>query len=304
LFHILQIDFPKPLPDAGDDMNNTKEPKMIRPRHANISRCVRIVIAAFLMVLPPHSLATAPAVTGNVGDIVFISVTDDDIRTLGPMPLDRRLYAQAIVEARNRGASAMLIKFFFDRSTPSDDALADAMKTLPTFLQQDFKAESTVAPSGDTGTVMSGILSGANPTLFAASKGVGFVTARSGSESDRIELVAYAKDKRIESLQLLGAEALLHTQAVVTKQTLTLGKLSFALDAQGRAVCAYQDVSLARPVALHDFLAHKGATPSLAGKLVVLGYTASDSPTVQYDSAKLPVHQAFYQQLACLAGIK
>ena len=198
------------------------------------------------------------------------------------------------------GARAAVLKFFYDRPTPSDALLAQEMTGFPTLVQQGIK----VPPATSEGSAeFKGTSEALVSTIGDAAVGKGFVEVREMGGFDRIELSALIDGKPMPSLQLLAAERATGSQAEISKESISIAGHKLMLDGLGRAICPYRTIKLPDAVSLHSLLSGTEPAAQFKDKLVVIGYLASDTPTINYPHGRqMPIHEVFYQQVSCLIG--
>lgn len=246
----------------------------------------------------------------------FLVIDDDSLARLGPMPIDRVNYAQAISNARKAGAKAVVMKYFLDTEKSSDPLVQAAMLELPVLLQAGFdkngKLESFQALEKFTRNASdlrdishpyrTRALELPNPTLLGAGNALGFVEARLSKQHNKIESFAVLPNGKIlPSLQLLLAETAIGTQAKVHGHVLSLGKTHFILDEEGRITCPYMRSPTPLAIPILQLLDDQLPVGSLSGKVVVLAYMRRDTPKIRVSpSLEIPIHEYFYRQALCL----
>ena len=246
---------------------------------------------------------------------VFVAIDDASAATLGPFPLDRAVYARAIEAARDQGARAVALKFFLDqpRAPESDRALTEAERELPVLLQVQGAADDGGRPlpdnlirdDWDLGRTPQPLKMDAVelplPRFAGAARALGFVDARPDSLARKVEIAGLVHGRAIASLQVAIVEAAIGRHGVVADNRLQLGISTFGLDAEGRIDCDAFAGPPPRVFGIDALLAGSIPPDAVRGKVVVLGYLRKDSPTVDLAGAKVPVHEVFYRQVACLA---
>lgn len=247
---------------------------------------------------------------------VFVVVDEASTSTLGAFPLDRRIYARAITKAKEAGARGLALKFFFDRpSTPeADAAVAAAQLELPVLMQifpgqskETTVSEKLARPDWDVGSITRPlkIASVAYPIgeMRQRAQALGFVEVRKEGIADHIETVALVGNVPVASLQLEIVELGLGEKATIRDRRLRLGKKTYPLDDLGRVVCPSFEGPSPRVYGIDALLTGTIPAEHIRGKVVVLGYGRRNSPTVDVSGAAMPVHTAFYRQVACLSRL-
>ncbi len=259
---------------------------------------------------PHHARSTDPEPL-----TVFVAIDDASAATLGAFPVDRGVYARAIEAAKALGAKGVALKFFFDRPgrPEADAALVEAAHGLPVLLQVQ-SAPETAGQGVPANLARDDWDLAATPQplqmegvelpiahLAAAAHGLGFIDARPDDIAGKVEIAGTVQRRAIASLALDVVELASGRRAVVRGNRLALGNSSLALDAQGRFACASFTGTAPRRYGIDALLSGSIPRAAIEGKVVVVGYGRSDSPTVDIGAAKVPIHEAFYRQLACLA---
>jgi len=249
---------------------------------------------------------------------LFVATNDEDEGRLGPWPLDRSLYASAIARAREDGASAVILKFFFDRpSTPeADDRLAGAISSMPVYLQfafdgDDEKADSQFVWRSDLGPENLKVFfhSPASllplPLLRKNAAGIGFVNTLPDPDDDRIELLGSTGVGIAASLQLLSIEADVSAQVSVHEMRFSINGKSYEIGDDGRVRCPCLDVGRPKEYSLFAFLDGQVPRNEVRDHVVVIGNTRHDTPRYPISrNASLPVHEVFFRQILCLDGLR
>src|SRR5450631_4696379 len=182
---------------------------------------------------------------------LFVATNDEDEGRLGPWPLDRSLYAEAIARAREGGARAVILKFFFDRpSMPEADAkLARAVASMPVYLQFAFgggdgKAEGEPVWRSDLRAEHLKVLFHQSPSLLPLpllrqhAAGIGFVNVLPDPDYNLIEILGSSGIEVAASLQFLSIEADLGSQLSIRKMELNINGKSYKIDDDGRVRCS------------------------------------------------------------------
>jgi CHASE2 domain-containing sensor protein len=251
---------------------------------------------------------------------LFVATSDEDAGRLGPWPLDRSVYATAIARAREDGARAVVLKFFFDRpSMPEADAkLADAVASMPVYLQfafdgDDGKAEGQPVWRSDFGPENLKVFFHGSPSLLPLplfrknATGIGFVNVLPDPDYDRIEILGSTGVGAgiAASLQLLSIEADIGAQVSVREMRFSINGKSYEIGDDGRVRCPYLDVGRPREYSLFAFLDGQVPGDEVRDHVVVIGNTRHDTPRYPISrNASLPVHEVFFRQILCLDGLR
>lgn len=285
----------------------------------------KITTMTVVVSLALGGAAVFAALNGNVVNepsakedkTVLVAIDDRSIQTLGPMPISRSVYTRVAQRAKLAGAKVMVLKFFFDRETQEDKALAAAMDNLPVAVQISVAGQGVpnvialsaldrfARPEWKVDRVMDPLTQnnflGPNPTLLSHSHALGMVDARIATEHDRIESFGRYQGLTIPSLQIVTAEMALGMRSVMTDKTLVFGAKQFELDPQGRLSCPYLTTGKPHIVSIDDFLDGKLPDTTFKNKVIVIGYVRGDAPHVHVSNARdISVHEYFYRQVLCL----
>jgi CHASE2 domain-containing sensor protein len=251
---------------------------------------------------------------------LFVATNDEDAGRLGSWPLDRNAYVAAIDRAREDGAKAVVLKFFFDRpSTPKADAkLAEAIASMPVFLQfafdeDDGKAEDQPVWRSDFEPENLKVFFHGSPSLLPLpmfrknAAGLGFVNVLPDPDHDRIEILGSTSVGAgiAASLQLLSIEANVGAQVPVRGMRLSLNGKSYEIADDGRVRCPYLEVGRPREYSLFAFLGGQVPKSEVRDHVVIIGNTRHDTPRYPISqNASLPVHEVFFRQVLCLDGLR
>jgi hypothetical protein len=250
---------------------------------------------------------------------LFVATNDEDAGRLGPWPLDRSVYATAIARAREDGARAVVLKFFFDRpSMPEADAkLAGAIASMPVYLQfafdgEDGKAEGQSVWRSDFGPENLKVFFHGSPSLLPLplfrknATGLGFVNVLPDPDHDRIEILGSTGVGVgiAPSLQLLSIEADVGARVSVREMRFSIDDKSYEIGDDGRVRCPWLD-GRPREYSLFAFLDGQVPRGEVADHVVIIGNTRDDTPRYTISqSASIPVHELFFRQILCLGGLR
>lgn len=232
--------------------------------------------------------------------------------------MDRSVYATAIARAKEGGAKAVVLKFFFDRpSTPTADAkLADAIASMPVYLQFAFeknaKVEGQSVWRNDFGPENLKVFFHGSPSLMPLpllrknATGLGFVNVLPDPDYDRVEIIGSTGVGVgiAPSLQLLSIEADVGARVSVREMRFSVDAKNYEIGDDGRVRCPWLDT---RPEEYSLFAFLDGHVPmsEIRDRVVVIGNTRHDTPRYSVpQNANLPVHEAFFRQICCLDELR
>lgn len=272
---------------------------------------VVLFLWTFIIVMLASSKMAYAAARNNV---VFVVIDDKSTPTLGPMPIARRVYSDIIRAAARAQAKAVVLKFFFDTSRPGDVEFALAMTSIPVYLQARLNDETDGTLAIDPRLARPRLIDrealeplvlrnieGPIRMLSDAATGIGFVDLRVDGQFDRIESIGELKGGlTLTSLALITAELAMGKTSVVEHHRLLLGAASFALDRKGRVVCDYLRGPAPDTLSVIDVLQSESPNAALRNKVVVVGYSRSDGPSLKFGPLTMPVHEVFFRQVRCL----
>jgi adenylate cyclase len=263
----------------------------------------------FCGLLLSAGLASTARSAGKFEDgFVFIFIDRQFEQELGGPPFDRALYARAVEKCRELGAKGVVIKLFLDRerTAPGDEALAHAMRGIPVVLQARIEPATGLpddlpekfrfhVPDLQTG------LTGERgwipiPRLLAVAADVGFVDFA----DDSIPLLETYRNAPFKSVVLCalelhaGAKARLNGQAqlMIGDQVLPSGPTYIQKVERSTAPLPY--------ISLPALLAGKVDAKLIRGRVVILGYTGRDAPTIKTLDGEVEAHVFFGQ---CLRAV-
>lgn len=156
--------------------------------------------------------------TGNAETIAFVAVSDDDLRKFGSFPFDRRLTVELIESLKKAGASAIVMKFFFDTPTPSDERLSRSIASIPVLIQEELIVDKRSPEQETLPKLLRGRYKPAITSIHKAASDIGFVNARLEFSHDRIEIQAQVNDRLSKSLVLLAAELATQSKATINEK--------------------------------------------------------------------------------------
>ena len=277
------------------------------------ARGASICLVAFVSLIWSNVPFAAESAKADSVRFLFVTTNESDSAKLGTWPLDRAIYAAAIARAKEGGAKAVVLKFFFDRpsSAESDKKLLTALGTLPVYLQFTFQRDGDGSQfhfrarrevSDLPGPIFDGPPGSLPPLKWQrAATDLGFVNALPDPDNDRVEIVGSGGGHNALSLQVLAVEAAFGQRVRIGPQRLRFADMSIPISSDGRIACRYLETE--RPVehSLFDFL--NGATPKndISSRVVIIGNTRDDTPRLTTSALRtLPIHEVFFRQVLCL----
>jgi CHASE2 domain-containing sensor protein len=245
----------------------------------------------------------------------FVAVFVDDAteKVMGAFPYDRSLYARAIAALRSAKAKGVVIKFFLDqnKTTAGDDSLAAEIKKIPVLLQArldptephpnplpvSFGCDQRV--KGDSHAIYGG-QSGWIPLekFSQGCAGVGFVDLASKNDVLNIPLALKYEDNLMPSLDLIALEMAFGAQAQIKPGgKLTLAGHNLPLDASGQVHAKLPTTDTIDSISFADVMKGTFDKTKVAGKIVILGYDAKETPTLPTPQGPIRIHRLFYHCL-------
>jgi hypothetical protein len=250
----------------------------------------------------------------------FIAVFVDDAteKELGPFPYDRSKYAKVISALREAKAKAVVLKYFLDQAKPGvgDDELSAEIKKLPVLLQArldqtehhpnplpvSFGCGSRVR--GDTSALLSG-QSGWIPLekFSQGCAGVGFVDIASKNDVLNIPMVLKYRGCVFPSLELAILElAFGHPAKIYLGDKIVLDGQNLRIDASGQIHAKLPAKDQIDSISFVDVIKGNFDKKRVAGKIVILGFDAKETPVLATSLGPLRVHRLFYHSLESLYG--
>lgn len=279
--------------------------------HSWLGSLLIALLATATSVIPTPAPAADRAV-------VFVAIDEEAERLYGAFPVPRKLYADAIDRVRAMSGRAVALKFFFDRpsDTGNDAALSNALSTMPVLLQAQLISDTI---SGSAATALEKMtlpgaaapragIEGARglfplPAFAEKAAAVGFVDILGDHDLDSVELVGIYRGRAVKSLWLEIIEAAFGPATVLNGQAIAVGGVVLRWDAQGRVTCPIVSVRPLTVIPISRLLDGSLPPEQIAGKVVIVGYTGSKSPTLNIGGAREPIHLIFAEQVACLVDL-
>jgi len=248
----------------------------------------------------------------------FIAVFVDDAteRALGPFPYDRSKYVEAFSALREAKAKAVVFKFFMDQPKPGagDDELSAEIKKMPVLLQARIDPSelhpNPLPVSFGCGSQVEGdphhLLSGQSGRIplekFSEScAGIGFVDKASKKDILNIPMVLKYKDTVFPSLELAALEQVFGESATIfLGDKMTLSGHSLAVDASGQIHAKLPAKDQIDSISFIDVITGTFDKKRVAGKIVILGFDAKETPVLATLLGPLRIHRLFYYSVVSL----
>jgi hypothetical protein len=248
----------------------------------------------------------------------FIAVFVDDAteKALGPFPYDRSKYAEVISTLREAKAKAVVLKYFLDQAKPGggDDELSVEIKKLPVLLQARFDQSEPHPNSlpvsfgcgsrvrGDTSALLSG-QSGWIPLekFSQGCVGIGFVDIASKNDVLNIPMVIKYRGCVLPSLELAALElALGQPASIFLGDKISFASHSLRVNASGQIHVQLPAKDQIDSISFVDVIKGNFDKKRVAGKIVILGFDAKETPVLATSMGPLRVHRLFYYSLESL----
>lgn len=237
-------------------------------------------------------------------------------KELGPFPYDRSKYAEVISTLRVAKAKAVVLKYFLDQAKPGigDDELSVEIKKMPVLLQArldqteprpnslpvSFGCGSRVR--GDTSALLSG-QSGWIPLekFSQGCAGIGFVDIASKNDLLNIPMVVKYRGCVLPSLELAALElAFGQPASIFLGDKISLAGHSLRVDASGQIHVQLPAKDRIDSISFVDVIKGNFDKKRVAGKIVILGFDAKETPVLATSMGPLRVHRLFYYSLESL----
>jgi len=233
---------------------------------------------------------------------------------IGPSPYDRSVMAKAVDRCARAKAKAVALKFFFDhpKSAAGDLALVGSMKKIPVLIQarledtegtgqpipKRFRFGETRVPaaaSGDKGWIPL-------PSLMDAAADLGFVDFA----STQIPLVEQYKGDAYKSLIICCLEMAAGGPAYIEPgNRVRIGNGFLPVNESNVYTASLKDLDPIKPISFARLIAGEVKSDELAGRVVIIGWDSSRTPTLPTPDGPVPIHRFFVQCLAdCYRTLK
>jgi CHASE2 domain-containing sensor protein len=288
----------------------------MKPSNKNFRFCVFILLCANLspFVLPTPLRADSKETPKS--PFVAVFVDDATEKALGPFPYDRAKYAQVISVLRKAKAKAVVIKYFLDQAKPGagDDALASELNKLPVLLQARLDPSETkpnplsvnfgcaLRVQGDTKYLLSDQSGWIPIDKFSRHcAGIGFVDLASKHDVLNIPMVLKYQDKIMPSLDLIALEMAFDKPAsIVLGGTLSLAGHKLPVDASSQIHAHLPDQDQISTISFIDVTNGKFDKNKVAGKIVIMGFDAKETPVLPTPNGPIRIHRLFVMCLESL----
>ncbi len=248
----------------------------------------------------------------------FIAVFVDDAteKELGPFPYDRSKYAEVISILREAKAKAVVLKYFLDRAKPGagDDELSAEIKKIPVLLQARLDpGEPQPHPLPVRFGLGSRVKGDTHALLYAKSgwiplekfslgcAGIGFVDIASKNDVLNIPMVLKYKDTLVPSLELAALELAFGEPAqILLGDKVIMAGHSLPVDPSGQVRAKLPAKDQIDSISFVDVIQGNFDRKRVAGKIVILGFDAKETPVLATSLGPLRIHRLFYYSLKSL----
>ncbi|MEP7157369.1 MAG: CHASE2 domain-containing protein [Betaproteobacteria bacterium] len=277
------------------------------------NKCARRVLVLSLIAAALAGVAPSHAATFD-DKFVVVTIDAQTENKTGGFPT-RQLMAQLIDRITAAKPKSIILKFFLDSEGKEPDSTmlvtslaktrvilqATLNKSPPTtkLLDDRFYFKAAIAPhkpavSGDEGWIPLKRFSDKSPKVCFAD------VATPG----QVPMIEMFNGRPVESLYACAlAEAYGNGTLLLTSHRATFGKQSLALDDAAEVRIALADVSLPTTLSALRILDGAVTSDAFTGKVVILAYTGSRSPTINVRGTPVLTHQVFLAQLRELVGL-
>lgn len=262
---------------------------------------MRIITAVAILLLAGSAKAGDFA-----SDFAVVMIDDETEAKFGNFPYDRKLYAEAVEVCVLYNARAVVLKFFLDqtRSVEGDTALRESMKKIPVALQARLEpSEGSSQPilpklgfgqrslatevRGDRGWIPL-------PGLLDVAAAVGFVDF----DSPEIPLVEEYRGEAYKSLILCCLElATGATARVATDSRIYIGSGYMPVNASNIYRADISQLESLQVISFARLLAGDVQKEEIEGRVVIIGWDSSRTPTLPTEHGRMTIHR-FFSQLA------
>ena len=228
---------------------------------------------------------------------------------LGDFPISREYYTKAIEIAKSKGASAVVLKFFFDK--PGDEKidamLADSMTLLPVFLQARID-EFEKAPNSLSSKAKIKILNKFPNTISAKS---GWIPIRALSEqaysigfvdiriSESIPIVEKYQGEFVQSLTYSVLKYSLPNLEIIDGY-LVNGRKRLKINKYGEVDITFPQKDDLEYVTLNSFISGKVKEDKVKGKIIIIGYDDDKIDKISTPIGSIRSHRVFIYGLSFL----
>lgn len=236
-----------------------------------------------------------------------VMIDDATESAIGPFPYDRSVMAKAVDQCAKAKAKAVALKFFFDqpKSAAGDLALVGSMKKIPVLIQarlediegttqpipKRFRFAETrvpVAVSGDKGWIPL-------PSFMDAAADLGFVDFASIT----IPLVEEYQGAAYKSFIVCCLELAAGGPAHIGPGSrVRIGSGSLPVNESNAYTATLKDLEPIKPISFARLLSGEVNPDELAGRVVIIGWDSSQTPTLPTPNGPVPIHRFFVQCLS------
>lgn len=271
--------------------------------------------AAFCILLVVAAAAVHAATEPNAGGadlrrgLVVVSYTEADSAHYGARP-SRSLTADVIKRVRADGATWVLPKFFYDQPGRSEDdaALLDAIRPEDTMVQATISKEPPTSTSLESRLFFQGPVDpDVRPRLLGTQGWLPFPALQRRTdtvcfadvpEPHAAPLVERFRGGWVKTVYTCVLEAVLGSPMTsLDLKGAHFGKRFVPVDGSGEARVALRSVPPQQGYSYSELLRGSVPADALRGKVVLILFAGSDSPTIAVDGVAHKVHDVFLEAL-------
>ena len=272
-----------------------------------IRRRVPILLSALVLV---YSQASAASFESKFAVVVVDAQSE---AKLGGFP-SREVLSQLIDRIAAGKPKSIILKYFLD--TPGNEAdsklLAQSIGKTRVILQATLNKDPPTSQALDERFFFQGSLGPLKPAL--AGDGGWLPQKLFADRAPKVCFVDVVKPERVPMFELFHqrlveslyacalAEAFGETKLQVERNRISFGDQSLALNEAAEVSISLENLDMPVSTSAFQLLEPKFDPAIFAGKVVVLAYTGSRSPTLDVCGMSIPIHQLFLAQLRELIG--
>ena len=265
--------------------------------------------AFFLLSTLALPLVSGQAHTASFDDKFAVVIVDTQTEAkLGGFP-SRAVLAQLIDRIAAGKPKSIILKYFLDTpgKEPDSTVLAQSIGKTRVILQATLNKDPPTSRSLDGRFFFKDTIAPFKPLLAGDE---GWLPQKRFSDQaakvcfadvvtpERVPMFEMFQQRPVESLYACAlAEAFGDSKTILENHRASFGKQTLTLDGAGEVRISLAELSLPRNVSAGRLLEGEFDTGVFAGKVVILAYTGSRTPTVIVRGAAIAVHQAFLAQL-------
>jgi len=237
--------------------------------------------------------------------VTVVAYDDGDAKIYGNLP-PRDLTAKLVEKINAAEPRAVALKFFYDvaKDAPVDEQLAKAVKDSDAILQASISEDPPVSSELDQrfqlGPVPFHIVIEGNtgwlptPLLQKSASSVCFVNI---DRVQRVPIYERFNGKPVGTMYGCVLSAAYGALQVYSPDTVCFGSRAVKVDSDGEIAVALKDTTLPRTLSFRDVLSGAASAKEFAGKVVVVVYMTSTSPSIEIGGKNMPIHQAFLAEV-------